>query len=638
MDLFPRRCRRGVDGGAEDGAVVLGADDDRRVAARARGDVVRLGQRKRGVQVDPVVVRQRRAALLPHAAVVARVEGRHSAGHREDAGVLVGVDGRSQGGVALVGIPADRVPRGATVGGVVDLLESEHDVVGVGRVDGDVLVVPRLRAGMFAVAVVDLGVAVDEAGPRGDAGPRPRRSGRGPVHPVEAVGAAAAVEQHRVLHHRVVPRRAEGDPADVRLRRESRRSDLGVRHARVGRVPEAVVGVTTAPADGGEGEPAGVSRQDAHVGHEVAVGVGRAARRERAGPGAPVVVGAVQAVTGRREDVGLVEHDAEDRGERERRATHSRPRRAGVGRAVDAVAVVAVGVGVRLARTDPHRVRAAGVDGDRTDRLGAQLFGDRCPGRPAVDGLPHPAVGSARVGDLVGAGLRGDRRDAPRDGAEPVPLDAAAVGRRVGQVDRSRSQLGPRRLDGRRDARGLRVGGDGRCLAVRRGERTRRDALARHGPLAVVPLQGALDGGRLATLAGVRVRGPIDGGGGGGMLGRHGHPGDGRRHDDEDDGGDGDPACGHVGPPEVWAHGAVGPRSAQYQRRRRFSAGALAPGRGAGPGSGARPRAQPDRSPTNGRTRLAQRVRVVGVTAYGRRCALCAARCPRCGAATCATA
>ena len=124
-----------------------------------------------------------------------------------------------------------------------------------------------------------------------------------------------------------------------------------------------------------------------------------------------------------------------------------RPRLAGVGRLVDAVARLDVAADARLAHADEDDVRDRLRDGDRADRRARDLaVGDRRPVLAAVGRLPQTAAGRAEVADLRLALHAGDRdRSAAAIGPDAAPPQAAQD-HRVGDVECERdTQVVPRR-------------------------------------------------------------------------------------------------------------------------------------------------------------------------------------------------
>ena len=77
-----------------------------------------------------------------------------------------------------------------------------------------------------------------------------------------------------------------------------------------------------------------------------------------------------------------------------------RPRLAGVGRLVDAVADRQIGAGEPFAAADVDDVRVRRRDRDRADRSGGLVVEDRRPRPPEVGRLPHPAVYRAGIEDV----------------------------------------------------------------------------------------------------------------------------------------------------------------------------------------------------------------------------------------------
>ena len=127
-----------------------------------------------------------------------------------------------------------------------------------------------------------------------------------------------------------------------------------------------------------------------------------------------------------------------------------RPRLAGIGRLVDAVARRDVAADLGLARADVDDVGVRGGDGDGTDRrTGDLIVGDRLPGHAAVGGLPETAAGGAEVvlerapgaardGDRSAAALRPDAappQRAERPGALVDGRAAPAALRENGRLE-----------------------------------------------------------------------------------------------------------------------------------------------------------------------------------------------------------
>ena len=110
---------------------------------------------------------------------------------------------------------------------------------------------------------------------------------------------------------------------------------------------------------------------------------------------------AVVAEVGDVDDVGVGRMDA-DAGDRLRLAEADvRPRLAGVGRLIQAVAGQDVAADARLAHPEEDDVGVRFGHGDRADRRALDLtVGDGCPRLAAVDRLPQPAADRARVRDL----------------------------------------------------------------------------------------------------------------------------------------------------------------------------------------------------------------------------------------------
>jgi hypothetical protein len=75
------------------------------------------------------------------------------------------------------------------------------------------------------------------------------------------------------------------------------------------------------------------------------------------------------------------------------------PRRAGIGRFVDAVAVVGAAGVVGFTAADEHDVRITLSDGNRADRDDGLVVEDRLERDAAVYGLPQPARACGRIKD-----------------------------------------------------------------------------------------------------------------------------------------------------------------------------------------------------------------------------------------------
>ena len=131
--------------------------------------------------------------------------------------------------------------------------------------------------------------------------------------------------------------------------------------------------------------------------------------------------------------------------------------------AVDAVAEVGVGVGVRLPRPDVDRVVGIRGNGDGADGLRPEGLADQPPVPPAVRRLPHAAVRGALVDHVRVGGIDGHRghptRGVPDATAVVAPdrvviLGGVLVGRRGAEVlphraARSHLPVGPHRQRGR---------------------------------------------------------------------------------------------------------------------------------------------------------------------------------------------
>ncbi len=153
--------------------------------------------------------------------------------------------------------------------------------------------------------------------------------------------------------------------------------------------------------------------------------VRRAARRpeiERAPPTAAAVGRAIDAARGavaiwiadRRNPnaprVGRIDDDLRDRPRVAQPGVA--PTRAAVVREPNAVAVGDVVAQVRLARSDPHGVLVARIDGDRADRADGVVRPDAFQVSPPLVGLPNAAAGAAEIIEVrVRVGAR-DARDA----------------------------------------------------------------------------------------------------------------------------------------------------------------------------------------------------------------------------------
>ena len=103
--------------------------------------------------------------------------------------------------------------------------------------------------------------------------------------------------------------------------------------------------------------------------------------------------------------------------------TEMRPRLAGVGRLVHAVARREIGANDARARADVDDVRIGRRDGDRADRSGRLLVEQRLPVRAVVGRAPHAAVVEADVDDVRlarHAGHRARAAGARRSDLAPV--------------------------------------------------------------------------------------------------------------------------------------------------------------------------------------------------------------------------
>ena len=128
--------------------------------------------------------------------------------------------------------------------------------------------------------------------------------------------------------------------------------------------------------------------------------------------------------------------------------SHLRPRLAGVGRLVDAVAHhVHVADRPGFTGAGPHDIRIAWRDRERTDRLRGLVVERRLPRQPAVGGFPHATGRRARVIDAGLAGDTGRRRDPSR-----ILRTGVLEARRANRLRRLRSR--------RRAAAALRRHGD----------------------------------------------------------------------------------------------------------------------------------------------------------------------------------
>jgi hypothetical protein len=127
--------------------------------------------------------------------------------------------------------------------------------------------------------------------------------------------------------------------------------------------------------------------------------------------------------------------------------TDVRPRFAGVGRFVDAVARGQVAAQAGLAHADVHHVRIRRGDRDRADRAAAdESVRHVVPRQPGIVGFPHAAAGGAHVVHERQRRDPGHRRDP----AAPERTDVAPSQRGV----EIRRLLGRERLkDGDRDDR-----------------------------------------------------------------------------------------------------------------------------------------------------------------------------------------
>src|SRR5581483_5446034 len=121
--------------------------------------------------------------------------------------------------------------------------------------------------------------------------------------------------------------------------------------------------------------------------------------------------------------VGRVDHDAADPARLVE--PHARPRLAGVGRFVDAVADGDVAANPRFAGAGPDDIRIRRRDSERSNRLGGLAVEDRAPVRAAVGGLVDAARRAAGVIHQRIAGNAGHRRNAVALGADEPPMEAA---------------------------------------------------------------------------------------------------------------------------------------------------------------------------------------------------------------------
>src|SRR5437660_5183251 len=116
----------------------------------------------------------------------------------------------------------------------------------------------------------------------------------------------------------------------------------------------------------------------------------------------------VEARGGRVAGAARIDDDASDGSVHELvEAQGRRPVTSAVRRHEDAAAAMAVAGAIGLAGADVNDAGVDGVDGDGADGLALDIFENRAPGLSAVGGLPHAAVGGARIDDVTAAGVGG---------------------------------------------------------------------------------------------------------------------------------------------------------------------------------------------------------------------------------------
>jgi len=130
------------------------------------------------------------------------------------------------------------------------------------------------------------------------------------------------------------------------------------------------------------------------------------------------------------DDVGVLRVDDHARDAAGPIEAHARPRFAGVGRLVDAIADRDVASDECLAGAGPDRVRIAGRNRQRANRLDVLIVEDRIPVGAGVAGFPDAARGRADVEDVRIARNPGDRDHAIADGSDVPELQRlVCVGR-----------------------------------------------------------------------------------------------------------------------------------------------------------------------------------------------------------------
>ena len=168
---------------------------------------------------------------------------------------------------------------------------------------------------------------------------------------------------------------------------------------------------------------------------------------------------AVLAEHRREHDVGVCRMDADLRDGIHRLEAHVRPRLAGVGALVDAVAGHDVTADRRLAHADVHDVGIALAHRDGANRRARDLpIGHRRPVLAAIGGLPESATGRAEVRLVPTAhDTAGRDRPATAIGADVPPperLEQRGIerhGRQLGGANGRRRRLGRRLQERRRD-------------------------------------------------------------------------------------------------------------------------------------------------------------------------------------------
>ncbi len=239
----------------------------------------------------------------------------------------------------------------------------------------------------------------------------------------EEAALAALRRDQRVDRVRILPVDADPDPADL-----DRRQPLGQLRplrAAVGRLVEPALGTAAdqlsdraAPLIRRGVEDVGVLRIHRDVG-DAGVGADRQHRLPRLAAVGRLVEAAVAAGAPQRadgadvDDVGVARIDEDVLDVLGVLEPHARPRLAGIGRLVDAVAEADAALVVVLARAEPDDVGVLRIDDHRAERIRAVGLEDRRPGVAAVLRLPEVAGARRDVPDVRVLGVDGDVGERP---------------------------------------------------------------------------------------------------------------------------------------------------------------------------------------------------------------------------------